>query len=210
MKTVGQFLKEKRVTSGVSISKLSKETKIRKSYIRSIEKMQWRELPEYPVVVGFVKSMAGSLGINKEAAVALLRRDYPPKRLPINPKPDVSENFSLTPRLAFITGTVLILLFIVSYLVYQYISFNSPPDLVVQSPTDNMVVTESLLNVQGRTEPDTTLQVNDQPVLVGDNGEFKAEIEISEETQTIEFVSVSRAGKETIQRRTIINKIGEE
>src|SRR3989344_7090733 len=108
MKTIGQAIKETRVKKNISFSKLAAITKIKKEFIQAIEKENWQLLPEYPVVTGFVKNIAQALGLNRKGIVALLRRDYPPKELTINPKPDVAREFVWSPKLTFFAGIALV------------------------------------------------------------------------------------------------------
>lgn len=203
MKTVGEYLKQARVKKRFSQEKIAKETKIKEEFISSIEREDWEALPEFPVVVGFVKGITKVLKINERQAVALLRRDYPPKVLPVNPKPDVSRIFTWTPRLTFLAGIVVIALIVLGYLGFQYSSFINPPKLVIYRPHEEEVIKERKLMVIGETDPDSTLKVNNQPVLIEDDGRFEVEIEIFEGTEEIIIKSVSRSGKETIVQRKI-------
>jgi cytoskeletal protein RodZ len=203
MKTIGEYLKEARVKKRFSQEKIAKETKIKEDFISSIEKEDWESLPEFPVVVGFVKGIAKFLKVDERQAVALLRRDYPPKVLPVNPKPDVSRTFTWTPRLTFILGITIVALVILGYLGFQYSNFVRPPKLFVERPLEGEVVKEEKLTVFGRTDPDVTVKVNNQPVLVEDNGTFETEIEIFEGTEEIVIKAVSRSGKETTVQRKI-------
>lgn len=203
MKTVGKVLKEARVRKKYSLAKLEKETKIKKDFLEAIEKEGWDSLPDFPVVTGFVKRIAKTLGIAETRAVALLRRDYPPKSLSINPKPDVSSKFSWSPKLTFLVGIGLIFLVILSYLGVQYLRFVSPPSLTVHEPKDGEIVETKNLQVLGKTDTDATIKINNQPVLVDQDGEFAAEIEIFEMTEELEIVAVSRSGRQTVIHRKI-------
>jgi len=203
MKTIGEYLKEARVKKRFSQEKIAKETKIKEDFISSIEKENWESLPEFPIVVGFVKGIAKFLKVDERQAVALLRRDYPPKVLPVNPKPDVSRTFTWTPRLTFILGITIVALVILGYLGFQYSNFIRPPKLFVERPLEGEVVKEEKLTVFGRTDPDVTVKVNNQPVLVEDDGTFETEIEIFEGTEEIVIKAVSRSGKETTVQRKI-------
>jgi cytoskeletal protein RodZ len=190
----------------MTLGDLSEKTKIRKEFLDAIEKEQWRALPEFSVVTGFVKSMADAVSLNRDQAVALLRRDYPPSEKNtglVTPKPDIPKEFRWSPRLTFLAGVGVIVLGIAGYLVLQYISFTRPPEVVVEAPQENEVVLTSELEVVGKTDPSTTVIVNTQPALVDENGEFHTIIEINESITKIEVKAVSRAGKETVVTRTI-------
>lgn len=197
MKSIGNVIKEARIKKKLSRGKLEKLTKIKKEFIESLEDERWEELPEYPVVTGFVKSIASQLKSDEKHLVALLRRDYPPKVLSINPKPEISEKFKWSPRLTFLVGIVSVTLFIIGYLTFQYISFIQPPKLEVQEPQEGQVVTSETVVVEGSTDPDSVVLVNNQPTVVSEDGSFSAEIDIFQGTEEVVVISRSRSGKET-------------
>jgi cytoskeletal protein RodZ len=203
MRTIGVILKEARVKKKLSIESLSVRTKIRREFLDAIEKEEWGRLPEFPVVLGFVKSIAGTLKFDTKAVAALLKRDYPPKALHVNPKPDVSKSFVWSPKLTFLLGIVIVSLVVLGYLVFQYLGFISPPKLDIEFPTDDQVVTQTQVFVSGKTESSAVVKVNNQPVLVDDEGNFSTHIEVVPETKEVIIVAVSRSGKETTVSRKI-------
>lgn len=203
MKTIGSALKEARMRKRYSLSKVESLTRIKKEFIEAIENESWPSLPEYPVVVGFVKNISKALGLNEKSAVALFRRDYPPKILSVNPKPDVGGKFVWSPKLTFLVGIATVAVLILGYLGFQYSKFVSAPSLVLYSPQDGEVIKEPKVNVKGKTDSEATVKVNNQPVIVSEDGEFEAQIEIFEGTTQIEAKATSRAGKETLLRRNI-------
>ncbi len=207
MKTIGEFIKDSRTKKRLSIEKLEKATKIKREFIQAIEQEQWQKLPERPVVSGFVKNIAQTLDADKNQALALFRRDYPPKSLVINPKPDVLKKFTWSPKLTFVAGVAVVAIVIMSYLGMQYIRFVTPPSLEVMQPAEEQVVRDKNLKVLGSTDPEVTVVVNNQPVLVEENGDFSTEVEVFEGTKEIMIVATSRSGKETVIRRKIIPEL---
>lgn len=203
MRTIGEVIKEARVKRKLTFTKLEEETRIKKEFITAIEKEDWERLPEYPVVNGFVRSLAGVLKIDVRQTLAKLRRDYPPKNLRINPKPDVSPKILWSPKTTFLVAIAAFTLIIFSYLGYQYVKFISPPPLDVSVPLEGEVVTVPSLTVSGVTQSEAVVKVNNQPVLVGEDGKFSTEIEIFERTEDIEVKAISRSGKETTVHRNI-------
>ena len=209
MKTIGSFLGEARLSKNYSKANLVGKTKIKKEFLEAIETENWAKLPEYPVVRGFVNSIAAALDLDPNQAVALLRRDYPPQDVVVNPKPDVDTKFIWTPRLTFFLGTGLILVSVLGYLVLQYLKFVNPPSLEIYRPTEAQMVTTASLEVVGKTDLGSTIKINNQPALVNDNGEFATEIEVNQSTSQIEIVATSRGGKQTRILRTIKVSLGD-
>lgn len=203
MQKIGNFLKEGRLKKKYSISKLEEETRIKSVFLESLEKEDWAALPDFPVVSGFVKNISKALEINATTALAFLRRDYPKHELNLNPKPDISSNFSWTPKLTFFTGLFVVIVLIIGYLGFQYLGFVNPPSLEVISPKESEVIKKADYEVVGKTDPGTTVKVNNQSALVDESGNFRTEIEVSTDLKTVEVKAVSRAGKETTISRTI-------
>ncbi len=209
MKTIGLLLKEGRLKSNLSIEEIADETKIKKEFIEAIEKEKWKDLPDYTVVVGFIKNIASFIGLEPKDAIAFLRRDYPPKKNEkyAAPQQAISSRFHWSPRLTFALLAGFIILMIGGYLLSQYLHFVSPPVLSLLEPKENAIVTQTNLKIVGVTDPEASLKVNNQPVIVKDDGSFEAEIEINATTSKIEVRAISRAGKETTLVRTIKPKL---
>ncbi len=210
MKTIGTLLRIAREQQGLSQKELSRATKIKPEFIDDIENENWNKLPELPVVSGFVKSIADALSINRDQAVAFLRRDYPPQKLSINPKPDIKKEVRFGPRaIIFILG-LLGALVMGGYLTYQYRNFTSAPKLTVISPVENELVTSGTVMVRGTTDMNAAIRINETPVVVDSDGNFAAEIQIVSETKAIVVKAISRTGKESILSRTIDVKLSKK
>lgn len=203
MKTIGSYLKEARLKKRFSLAKVEDETKIKKEFLENLENNNWPALPDFAVVLGFVKNIAKLLDLDEKQATAILRRDYPPKNLSVNPKPDVVNRFIWSPKITFGVGVSLILILVFGYLGYQYKKFISPPFLEIVEPKEGVIIRSRNVWVFGKTDQDVVLKINNQPVLVEDDGRFKAEILIYEGTTEIVVKAVSRSGKETTLKRTI-------
>jgi cytoskeletal protein RodZ len=203
MRTIGNVLRNARVEKKVSLDKLERRTKIKRAFLQAIENEDWNNLPDYSVVVGFVKSIASSLSLEENKISAILRRDYPPKTVSVNPKPDVSKKFVWSPRLTFLLGVIVVIVFIASYLSYQYLRFVSPPSLDVRLPVESQQVTQDTVKVEGVTDTDSTITVNNQPAIVDEDGNFSVDLAVSKDTTKITIIAKSRSGKETAVVRKV-------
>lgn len=203
MRTIGKYLKEIRLKKRISLSNLENEIKVKKNFIQAIEEEEWQKLPDYPVVVGFVKSIANCLQLNPKATASLLKRDYLPKSLKGSPDPEVNNRFFWNPKRTFFVGIGIIIVLILGYLIYQYFQFISPPKLEILSPKENQIVIGKGVRVSGRTDTDAKITINNQPVIVDQNGFFEEEIAVVKETQELVIKAISRSGKETQIRRKL-------
>lgn len=204
MITVGQILKEARLKKKISLIKLENLTKIKRDFIVLIEKNDWNNLPEYPVVSGFVKNLSTALDLSSQNTVAVLRRDYPPKKLNINPKPDAVSKFTWSPKLTFAIGILVLIVIVLSYLGLEYLKFIKPPELLITSPTENELILQNTVRIKGSTTTDASLIVNNQPIILDQDGHFDTIIGVNKDTKEIKFVSRSRSGKVTEVTKSIV------
>lgn len=209
MKTIGQLFLDARHEKKYTLARVERLTKIKKEFIKGIEQQEWQLLPEYPVVLGFVKNISRALEVDETKAVAFLRRDYPPQKVAaINPKPDLPvREIRWSPRLTFLLGVAIIVIAILGYLGFQYLQFISPPSLDVIKPIESEIVRSKLITVEGQTNPEASITINNQPALVDETGEFEAEIEVSNEIKEIQVIATSRSGKQTQVTRKITPEI---
>ena len=203
MTGIGAFLRQARLKQNKSLYEVARETKIKKSFIEAMEEENWEALPEFPVVQGFVKNIASFLGLDEEKALAFLRRDYPPKKLSVSPKPDVENKFAWTPRRTFVFGILVVFASVLIYLGLQYRRFIKSPLLEVISPKEGEIITMKDVLVSGKTNADASVVVNNQPALIDNEGQFEAQIEVSQDTHEIEVQATSRSGKQTTIKRKI-------
>lgn len=203
MKTVGEILKEERLKKRYSLDSLENATKIKKEFIEAIEKGKWSELPDMAVVLGFVRTLSTHLGLVQEKTLAILRRDYPPRKSMINPKPDISKNSFWNPKRAFLITISILVIILVGYLGFQYFSFISPPKLEIFGPKEEELINEENIKVSGKTDLDSVVKINDEQVLLNADGEFETNIKIDKNTTEIEIKAISRFGKETKITRKI-------
>lgn len=66
---IGATLKEERGRQGLDISAVEELTKIRAKYLRALENEDWEVLPGAAYVRGFLRTYAGTLGLDAEALV---------------------------------------------------------------------------------------------------------------------------------------------
>lgn len=203
MITIGKFLNTERVSRKISLESLERKTKIKKEFLEALEKENWQLLPEFPVVLGFVKNIAKTLAVDSNKAVALLRRDYPPRVVSLNPKPLVSRRFAWSPKLTLIFGIILAVVVVFGYLGYQAYRFLSPPSLVLLEPKEGETVKIGEVLVLGKTDVDATVVVNNQPVVVNQDGTFEARLLVDKNTSEIAVEAKSRAGKISKIKRSL-------
>ena len=197
MKSIGQLLKDARQKKNLSFEDVEKLTKIKSEFISNVEGEEWDELPEFTVVSGFVKNLSGVLDLDRDKMISFLKRDYPPKKVSINPKPDLAKNISWGPRITFAFGVISLVFVVAGYLALQYRGFVNPPLLEIFSPIEDQLIRKRDVEVVGKTDSTSNVTVNNQSVIVDPDGKFITRVEVNETTKELVIKASSRAGKES-------------
>lgn len=211
MRTVGQILKEEREAKFYTLDEIEKATKIRKELLKALEEDNYEKLPPPTFVQGFIKNYGQFLKLDTEKLLAIFRREFsdrknPPKIMEAWRSPLEEKKFRLTPT-KFISAIVIVL--IVSFFIYLWFEYRflvGAPFLEVTQPTDQTSVTEEMIRVSGKTDPEVKIDINNQEVSVDPEGNFSQEIKLTESQTTILIKATSKSDKETKVERTVFLK----
>src|SRR3990167_1271766 len=211
MRTIGQLLKETREAKLYTLDEVEKHTKIRKEMLKALEEDDYHKLPPLTFIQGFVKNYGKFLGLDASKLMAILRRDYEASKHP----PVVLESFAkpLTKKWILVTPSrligVVIAIIIVGFFTYlwlEYRQFVGAPKLEVISPIQGQTVEMTSILVEGSTEPEVNITVNEQDVSTDNGGNFKEEIKLSSSVNTITVVATSKFGQSTKVERVVYIK----
>lgn len=211
MRTVGQILKEQREKEFYTLEDVEKHTKIRKELLEALEADNYTKLPPTTFIQGFIKNYSKFLNLDSEKLLAVFRRDYESgKHLPlvmdslVNPLN--KKRFHITPSrvLTLIIGIVVVSFF--AYLWFEYRQYIGAPSLEVSTPVDQQTVETSTITVEGKTDPESKVLVNNQEIIVDPEGKFKEEIEVNLSVNTVVVTAMGRFGKSAKIERTVFLK----
>lgn len=211
MRTIGQLLKETREAKLYTLDEVEKHIKIRKEMLTALEEDNYSKLPPLTFIQGFVKNYGKFLGLDSEKLMAILRRDYeaskhPPVVLESFAKPLTKKRILVTPsRLIGVVVAIIVFGFF-AYLWFEYRQFVGNPKLEVISPTQGQTVEMTSILVEGSTDPETHVTVNEQEIRTDSNGNFKEEIKLSSSVNTIVIVATSKFGQASKVERTVYIK----
>jgi cytoskeletal protein RodZ len=200
MRKISEMLSDARIEKKYSLEDVVKAIKIKKEFLIAIEDGRYHDLPSESYALGFVKNYASFVGIEKNKAAALFRREYVANKSKILPtfksqnSQKLSRKILFTPR-SFIIA--ILLLVFVGYIAFQYSSFFLGPKLEVKAPLENAIVTDNIVDVSGTTDPYATVLINNEEAYVNLDGSFKKTLYLYTGTKQIEVISKNRNGKDT-------------
>lgn len=203
-RTVGDILREERLSHRFTIPDLAKRTRIRQEYLEALESNNFEKLPAATFVKGYIKNYAQLFDFDAEPVLAILRRDFKEsskgKLVPREFLSSVIKKRGRAKPFRYVVLAIgLAFLTIVSYIGLQWWRFQQPPSLAVFSPDEFANVGPQVV-VSGETEESARLSINDQPVALKQDGTFEYELIMqSEGLKTIEVTVVDEKGRVTTE-----------
>lgn len=204
MKTTGEILKSARLKQELSLSQIAKRTKINEQFLASIEDNNFEKLPAAAFTKGFMRQYAKAVGLDPNHVLAVFRRDYDqdargrviPRGL-VSPIKAASRVFNPATTATIIA--VLVSLLILGFFTKQIIDFVSAPSIQITEPLQEAQV-NSPVTIQGITDPEATVIINQVPALVQEDGSFSANLDLSNGEHIIVIEATSRSNKKAIMQ----------
>jgi cytoskeletal protein RodZ len=183
MITIGEVLKKQRKNLNKSIEQVALDTKIQPRFIEYIEADNFEKFDSYVHAQGFIKIYAKYLDLNEDRMLAIYRRTVPydkqeklPKRETIAVK---HMKFRITPKIVAFSLSILFFLVILSYIGYQIYQFQSPPQIKIVRPENNLTINKEEIEVAGITDSNAKIFINDTPVEITEDGNFKYQVDLN-------------------------------
>lgn len=209
--TLGEKLKKLRGDFRMSLSEISKVTRIQVKYLEYLENGQYDKLPAEVYVRGFLRSYAHYLNIDEQALVKLYERE---RNIQANlshgvpKKTFAAKNLSISSLVITPRSLVLVMIFFLVfgaffYLYREFQAFAGVPRLIIISPQNGITVETSEIVVTGKTDKGARVSINNQPVFVSGEGEFSDKLILQSGLNTVTVVSVNRFDKEKSETFTV-------
>jgi len=204
--TLGERMKKIRDEHRLSLAEISKSTKIQIKYLEYLEKGEYMKLPADVYVKGFLRSYAVFMGLNEAMLIKQYQRE---KGIHKNIKkiadtdevnaPIKFSSFIITPKVIIVSLIIFLALASFTYLYMEVNNFISAPRLVIIKPADGTTVDGNSTHVTGVAEKDALVFINDQPVLVNENGEFGEDVGLKPGLNMITVKARSKFNKEATE-----------
>lgn len=196
MKRASFLLQTARLDRELTLEEICKKTKISLRYLQAFESENICELPDEPYCSLMLREYATFLGLKADEIVSIFRRDYA-KKVCQNTKK--TSFISFTPQFTYIAAISVLIIAFASYLFSEYVKFNRPPNLIVSWPE----TISKVIEIKGNTDIESTVKINQNLVIVDQNGNFTKKLDISSSEAKIIVESVSPSGKSTVQEKII-------
>lgn len=204
----------KRRTS-LSLKDVARKINIQKEYLYYLEQGQYNKLPADVYVYGYLKSYAKFLRVDISSVVKLYNKekniedkinDYKKEKK----KFIDSIPFVITPKMIQVFFIFLVVFGIIFYLWYQVSGLSRPPKLEIYNLDQDKTVTEEIVTIFGQSDLDSDLKINDQPIFVDQEGNFKETVSLQPGVNMLIITATNRFDKATSIERKIMYDAPEE
>lgn len=210
--TLSEKLIEIRTANKIDLDILSDATKITKKYLVYLEEGRLDKMPAEIYVKGFLKKIADYYKIDVKDFLRLYKQEecirqnidkskYPPFNL------NRSPTFIITPRTITALFIGFILVSFLTFFGFQVSAIFKGPDLVVDSPIDELIVDFTPVLVECTIgDPDSVVYINGEAIGLK-NGKISEEISLTPGSNIIKVSAVNRFKKTSEITRTVILKV---
>jgi len=211
--TLGEKLKKLRSDKRISLGEVSRVTKIRLEYLECLEDGRYQGLPADVYVRGFLKSYGEFLLVDEENLVRLYEKEKGIKKNLEKGKTGAEGEtemktidlsiFVFTPKKIVLFLLPILVLALFFYLYREAGSLTDTPRLIIFAPLNNSEVKENTVKLEGKTDKDVRVLVNDQMILVSDEGKFSENLSMQPGINIIHVRAVNKFQKETAENITV-------
>jgi cytoskeletal protein RodZ len=212
--TLGEKLQTHRECKNLTQEKAARLLNMNVRYIKDLEKDNYQELPADIYTINILRRYAELLNLNPHTVIELFRKE---KNIYINTQKKKEPkkitwlgkifNTFLNPRALKYLTVIIVLAAIFFYIGRSINNIISPPELNIESPADNIIITEHQIQISGTTEHEVNLSINNRPLLSDENGKFSLKIDLQTGLNVIKITAKKKHSKEqTVYRKIIVNE----
>lgn len=210
IQTVGELLQQTRLHKQVDICDASAELKISPMYLQALEQGQYDKLPCLIYTRNFVKNYATWLNLDSSVVLMLFEKEWnlhaklsSPQEMEVKESIKRSDFWKL-PRWISLGVSALGVMAILTYFGYELYQLRQPPMLTIMTPEAELVIDKQLVEIQGQSEPEVVLSINNQTVLSDSQGYFKEQIALQPGLNIIKVKAKKKHSDEAIVYRKVI------
>lgn len=209
--SVSDILKKTRADKKIKIEKASKDLNISIKYLNALEAGNFSILPDGIYGKNFLRDYSSYLGLETKEILSLYEEneiikpglkttDLFSKKIP---KP---HYFLSLPKIIKNIIIVILVFLCILYISFYIKNIISPPPLEITSPSDNFVSASHDITVFGNTDKKANVSINEESVLIDENGNFSKKINLKKGVNTITILAQKKYSKVRKINRIVLVK----
>ncbi|MSU75178.1 MAG: hypothetical protein EXS55_01545 [Candidatus Magasanikbacteria bacterium] len=208
---LGERLRQRREDQGLTIESASLKTRLPQKFLTAMESGAFYDLPKAKAYrLAYIKEYAEVLGLDRDGIVRQMIKeagleDAPQIHPTIGPRYFPFASLMGAARTICGIGGIVLL---AGYLAWQVAGIVQPPHLLVFSPDEGTIVNDRSIIIQGTATGAARLTVNEQNIMVNEQGIFITNLDLTPGVNTITISASKKYGKTTTIVRHIVVRPG--
>lgn len=210
--TLADKLKQSRLEQDKTLEEAAEATKIQIKYLEILEEGDYQKLPGDIYSKAWLKLYGDFLGLQVSELLIdyKIEKNISDKLIKVSDSAVKSRNISpyniLKPRVLKLLGVGLLILILLSYLGWEINNTISPPEILIFEPSNNSKTTESSIIIKGQTKPEVQLTINNELVLLDEEGQFSQVINLINGLNNLEISAKKKHSKTKIIKIIILRE----
>ncbi|MBT5338008.1 helix-turn-helix domain-containing protein [Candidatus Falkowbacteria bacterium] len=211
IQTLGERLAKHRKEKGLSRDKAARAININVRYLRYLETNAYGQMPADVYALNIIRAYADLLELNPSTVEDLYKKEkalYSKTQKRIKPiklsRSQKMLNRFLNPKTLKYSVIIIFIAAILLYIGSEVNTITSSPELIIASPPDNLITQTSQVKIQGQTEKEVHLRINDRPLLSDKNGNFSIVLDLQKGLNIIKISAQKKHSKEKVVYKKVI------
>lgn len=214
IKTLGEKLQEHRLSYGLSLEDIARDTQININYLIALENDNFSKLPADVYTRNFLRKYAEFLDLNAETVIETFEQE---KNIYFKTQKHIKTNkmkqqsgtrkvfaFFLNPQFIKYAGSGIVIILLLVYIGWGVNRIFTPPELLISEPINSLITDDRQVWVKGETEKEVLLTINGQEVISDRQGYFENQIDLQKGLNVIKITAQKKHSKENVQYLQII------
>ncbi len=211
--TLGRRLIEARERGNLSRERLQRKHMLSFSFVTALEQGDYEKIPEYMYSKAQLKKYLKILKLDEKENITLFQEEYVHwknlscKKVSLKKRAQISKpisTFELAPSFWQKSIVVIAGFLFLAYIGIQVDAAIAPTNLALTSPEDRTTIEERSILVEGSTDTEAVVTINDQEVHVENDGYFSKQINLQTGLNILEITATKKYKPENTLKRHII------
>ena len=199
--TLADKLRQSRLEQGKTLEEAAAATKIQIKYLEILEEGDYQKLPGDIYSKAWLKLYGDFLGLQVNELLVDYRiekgiSDKLTKTVNSNTKNKKNPSYNiLKPRILKILGVGLLVAMLLTYLGWEINNTIAAPEILIFEPDNNFKTSESSIVIKGQTKPEVQLTINNELVLLDEEGYFNQAVNLINGLNNLEISATTKHSK---------------
>ncbi len=211
IQTLGEIFASARQEQQESLDDIAVFLQISCFYLEALEAGNYAGLPSKIYTRNFVKKYAQFLQLDVQAMLKMFEHEWTlfekhQLRLLDAPKEKGVKSTDLWKMPSWLrwSGATLLTFSILTYLGHGLYNLRQAPELVIASPSEELMLDKQIVEIAGISDPEAELFINNQSILSDQEGGFLETVALQPGLNIIEITAKKKYSRENTQYRKII------